>query len=193
MFGIGFTEFLVIGIIALLVVGPEKLPELAQKIGRFTWELRRAWDDVRDTMRSEMADVTEPINDLRSAGKNMRGKLDSELRKFKDDTQRGIKETSESLTEAARGKSSDSENAKPKSALDPDPSRAEHASLAPDREAGEPASVAAEGQTGASDGEATHPGGTVASEHPFRRASKQASKAKFFDLDGNPVSSVEGD
>lgn len=40
MFGIGFSEFIIIVIAAILFLGPEKLPELGQKLGRFLRELR---------------------------------------------------------------------------------------------------------------------------------------------------------
>lgn len=40
MFGIGFSEFILIVIAAILFLGPAKLPELGQKLGRFLRELR---------------------------------------------------------------------------------------------------------------------------------------------------------
>ncbi|NOS36261.1 MAG: twin-arginine translocase TatA/TatE family subunit, partial [Deltaproteobacteria bacterium] len=44
MFGIGFTEIVVILVIALIVLGPEKLPELAKALGRAMREFRTATD-----------------------------------------------------------------------------------------------------------------------------------------------------
>jgi len=40
MFGIGFSEFIIVIIAALLFLGPEKLPELGQKLGRLLREFR---------------------------------------------------------------------------------------------------------------------------------------------------------
>ena len=45
MFGIGMTELLVILAIALIVIGPKKLPELARSLGKGLAEFRRALAD----------------------------------------------------------------------------------------------------------------------------------------------------
>lgn len=47
MFGIGPLEFAVVLIVALLVMGPKKLPELARTVGRGLAEFRRASNDLR--------------------------------------------------------------------------------------------------------------------------------------------------
>ena len=46
MFNIGFSEFLTIGIIALLVIGPKQLPEVARVVGRLLNELKRATQEL---------------------------------------------------------------------------------------------------------------------------------------------------
>jgi sec-independent protein translocase protein TatA len=55
MFGIGMQELLIILVIALIVVGPRKLPELAKSLGRGFAEFKRTADDFQSTM---MADVS---------------------------------------------------------------------------------------------------------------------------------------
>ena len=50
MFGMGMQEILVIFVIALLVFGPTKLPQLARSLGRAMGEFRRASTDLRQTL-----------------------------------------------------------------------------------------------------------------------------------------------
>jgi TatA/E family protein of Tat protein translocase len=57
MFGIGMTELLVILVVALIVFGPTKLPELARSLGRAMAEFRRASTDLRSSFRDA---VEEP-------------------------------------------------------------------------------------------------------------------------------------
>jgi sec-independent protein translocase protein TatB len=59
MFDIGFQELLVIGVLALLVFGPSKLPELGRMFGRAMREFRRASDEFRSTVETNLK-----INDL---------------------------------------------------------------------------------------------------------------------------------
>jgi Tat protein translocase TatB subunit len=54
MFGIGLPELVIIIIVALLVVGPSKLPEVARSLGKALGEFRRMADDVKETIEQEM-------------------------------------------------------------------------------------------------------------------------------------------
>ena len=54
MFGIGFGELIVIAFLAVLVFGPDKLPELARQAGRMARTLRRFALNARDELRSEL-------------------------------------------------------------------------------------------------------------------------------------------
>ncbi|HZP89754.1 MAG TPA: twin-arginine translocase TatA/TatE family subunit [Actinomycetota bacterium] len=59
MFNIGPLELMVILIVALLVVGPRRLPELGRSIGRGLREFRRAQEEVQRTLQLTL-DETEP-------------------------------------------------------------------------------------------------------------------------------------
>jgi sec-independent protein translocase protein TatB len=51
VFGIGATELIVIMVVALLIFGPKRLPELARSLGRGMAEFRRASSDLRQTLQ----------------------------------------------------------------------------------------------------------------------------------------------
>jgi len=53
MFGIGLTEILLILVVALLVVGPKKLPELARTLGKGLAEFRRTADEFKESIYSD--------------------------------------------------------------------------------------------------------------------------------------------
>jgi Tat protein translocase TatB subunit len=59
MFDIGFQEILLIGVLALLVFGPAKLPELGRMVGRAMREFRRASDEFRTTVETNLH-INEP-------------------------------------------------------------------------------------------------------------------------------------
>jgi sec-independent protein translocase protein TatA len=72
MFDIGFQEMLVIGVLALLVFGPGKLPELGRMIGRALREFRRASDEFRSTVETNLHlndpdPIIQPASPIESA------------------------------------------------------------------------------------------------------------------------------
>jgi len=54
MFGVGLPELVVILVLGLLVLGPNRLPEVARMLGRFYGQLRRASDDFQRTIRQDL-------------------------------------------------------------------------------------------------------------------------------------------
>ena len=54
MFGIGMPELLVIAIIALLVVGPKKLPDIAKALGKGLAEFRKVTENATDTIKETL-------------------------------------------------------------------------------------------------------------------------------------------
>ncbi len=65
MFNIGFPELLVILVIALVVFGPNKLPELAKGFGKAIREFKKATEDVKENIMSEVGDLPK----MRGVGK----------------------------------------------------------------------------------------------------------------------------
>ncbi len=60
MFGIGFPELMIIMAIALIVIGPKKLPDLARALGRGMAEFRKATQEIKDSL-----DLDEGINEIK--------------------------------------------------------------------------------------------------------------------------------
>jgi len=60
MFGIGMPELILILGLALIVLGPKKLPELAKTLGKGLAEFRRAADELKDEFRKVEADMDNP-------------------------------------------------------------------------------------------------------------------------------------
>jgi TatA/E family protein of Tat protein translocase len=70
MFGIGPTELIVILVIALLVLGPKRLPELAAGLGKGLAEFRRATADINAELADAKRSIEEPAKDAaRAAGR----------------------------------------------------------------------------------------------------------------------------
>jgi sec-independent protein translocase protein TatB len=73
MFGMGMPEILLILAIALVVIGPKKLPDLAKSLGRALGEFRRATNDLKSSLDAdgdlkEVKDTFDGMrNDIRSA------------------------------------------------------------------------------------------------------------------------------
>lgn len=73
MFDIGFSELMVIGVVALLVIGPEKLPKVARTLGHLLGRAQRYVNDVKsdinreiqlDELKKLQAEVTESARSL---------------------------------------------------------------------------------------------------------------------------------
>lgn len=77
MFNIGFVELLILGVIGLLVVGPEQLPDLARKISRMLNELKRAKDEI-------MAPIDEMKSETQVALMKLRQELDKQESKMNE-------------------------------------------------------------------------------------------------------------
>jgi TatA/E family protein of Tat protein translocase len=66
MFGMGMTELLVIFAVALLVLGPKRLPDLASGLGKAIREFRKATRDLTDQIEVDDS-VRKPIMELKAA------------------------------------------------------------------------------------------------------------------------------
>src|SRR3989304_10099298 len=97
MFGIGFQEMLVIIFLALVLIGPKKLPELAKAIGRTIAELKRAVDDVKETIDEEIFKEEKRI--IKDGYDEVKGTVDKVIK----DEYNELKETANIDSEASIG------------------------------------------------------------------------------------------
>ena len=65
MFDISFTEIMVIAVVALIVVGPERLPKVARTLGHLLGRVRRYVGDVKNDIQREME--VEELNELHTS------------------------------------------------------------------------------------------------------------------------------
>ena len=83
MFGIGMPEVLIILAVALIVIGPKKLPDLAKSLGRAIGEFKKATQefkqsieingdlkDVKETVKGMNESIKEAVNDVSTPSNN---------------------------------------------------------------------------------------------------------------------------
>jgi len=73
MFGLGIPELMVIFVIALVVFGPKKLPDLGRSIGRAMAEFKKASQEFQDSVQEEMKNVekTAKVEELKTIGQEI--------------------------------------------------------------------------------------------------------------------------
>lgn len=79
MFDIGFSELMVIGIVALLVIGPERLPKVARTIGHLLGRAQRYVHDVKSDINREMQ--LDELKKLQSQVAQSAREMESSVRK----------------------------------------------------------------------------------------------------------------
>jgi sec-independent protein translocase protein TatB len=71
MFDIGFAELLIIGVVGLLVIGPERLPETVRTVTAWASRLRRSFDEIKTEVQQELRN-DEIMRELRETGDQLR-------------------------------------------------------------------------------------------------------------------------
>jgi Tat protein translocase TatB subunit len=68
MFGIGMPELILIAVVALIVLGPKRLPDLAKSMGRAMREFKKATSELKETLQvdSEFSEVKKAFTEFQS-------------------------------------------------------------------------------------------------------------------------------
>ncbi len=93
MFDIGFSEMVMIAIVALIVIGPQRLPKVARTLGHLFGRMQRYVNDVKSDISREME-----LDEL----KKMQASMEETARTMRDSVQQGISETEGELNKVAQ-------------------------------------------------------------------------------------------
>ncbi len=104
MFGMSFGEILIIAVIAILFIGPDKLPEAMVKIAKFFRSFKKTVHETKETIEQEMH-----LAELKEEAISYKEQLDNAVNDFKldsdvniiDDLNNSVKEIEESVTTIA--------------------------------------------------------------------------------------------
>ena len=99
MFDIGFSEIVVIGVVALVVIGPERLPKTARTLGHLFGRLQRYVSDVKADISREME-----LDELRKLQRDMQGaarEFEQSVSTVAHDVKTGVQNVERELNDAA--------------------------------------------------------------------------------------------
>ena len=113
MFDIGFSELLVIGIVALIVIGPEKLPRVARTVGVLAGRLQRYVSDVKADINREieLEELRKMRDSMQQAASEMQSSVQTELNRTEADLNKTVEEVVQ--TEPEEKKQAEPEEKKP--------------------------------------------------------------------------------
>ena len=97
MFDVGFSELLVIGIVALLVIGPEKLPKVARTVGALLGRMQRYVNDVKADINREME--LDELKNLRTTVQDAASSIEASV----NQTMSGFQSQADELNKIALG------------------------------------------------------------------------------------------
>ncbi len=99
MFDIGFSELVVVGVVALIVIGPERLPKAARTMGHLFGRLQRYVADVKSDISREME--LDELRKLQQQVKTAAQDLKSSVETAAQDMQAGVRSVEDQLNAGA--------------------------------------------------------------------------------------------
>ncbi len=100
MFGMGFTEILFIAVIAIIFLGPDKLPEAMVQIAKFFNSFKKTVSEAKSTFENEIH-----MNELREEALSYKRTIDSDISGFKNSLSNPIDDLNEALADLDEKKS----------------------------------------------------------------------------------------
>jgi sec-independent protein translocase protein TatB len=115
MFDIGFSELLVIGIVALIVIGPERLPRVARTLGILAGRLQRYVADVKSDINREMEleDLRKMRDSIQQTATSFESSVQSELSKTESELNKSVEAVVQDKPEEAKPAETKSAEGKP--------------------------------------------------------------------------------
>ncbi len=98
MFDIAFSEIVVIAVVALIVIGPERLPKVARTLGHMFGRLQRYVNDVKADINREME--LDELRKLRSEVQSAASEFESSINKAAQEVDSGVRSVETELNEA---------------------------------------------------------------------------------------------
>ncbi|MGQ0546043.1 MAG: Sec-independent protein translocase protein TatB [Betaproteobacteria bacterium] len=97
MFDIGFSELMLIGLVALIVIGPEKLPRMARTVGHLAGRLQRYVADVKADINREIEldELRKMRDSMQKAASEMESSVSSELHKTETELNQAVQAVAE--------------------------------------------------------------------------------------------------
>lgn len=104
---IGITELVVILLLALLVVGPERLPEMSRKLAKTLRDVRKAYENITKDLGPELMSLQETTREIRDSVDSVRSipqdMVDSVIKAADlEDTVKDLKEVQESIQQVSK-------------------------------------------------------------------------------------------
>lgn len=102
MFDVGFSELLLLGVVALVVLGPEKLPHAARMAGAWLGKIKRAVVDIQAEIEKEVsaAELKQRMNDEIAKLKALSDPIEEEIKAVENSIHQQINEVSQAVDAA---------------------------------------------------------------------------------------------
>jgi sec-independent protein translocase protein TatB len=94
MFDIGFSELMVIGVVALIVIGPERLPRVARTLGHLAGRLQRYVSDVKADINKEIEldELRKMRDSMQQTASSFESSVHSEMQKTESEVKAAVED-----------------------------------------------------------------------------------------------------